>query len=173
MTRSTPAAATIRSSATLGVDVVTTIALVTLCARSDARQAGRCGDTPWAGTMKLCGDTLVDDGQLVVRQVVAQPPGVAGEVRQLAQPPARRTDQPLALEAGPGDELAMRGVVLETSAAGHHEHHACDAALVRGSEQSARGAPGIVEVLEHVAAEKRLEAPGCDAGQIRGIGLRR
>jgi len=122
--------------------------------------------------MKLCGDTLVDDGQLVVRQVVAQPPGVAGKVRQLAQPPARRIEQPLALEPGAGDELTMRGVVLEATLAGHHEHHACDAALVRGIEQSARGAPGIVEVLEDVAAEERLEAPGSDAGQIRRIGVR-
>ena len=81
-------------------------------------------------------------------------------------------EQPLALEPGAGDELTMRGVVLEATLAGHHEHHACDAALVRGIEQSARGAPGIVEVLEDVAAEERLEAPGIDAGQIRRIGVR-
>ena len=57
--------------------------------------------------MKLCGDTLVDDGQFVVRQVVAQPPGVAWEVRQLTESPARRIDQPLALEAGPFFYLAI------------------------------------------------------------------
>ena len=121
--------------------------------------------------MKLCGDTLVDDGQLVMRQVVAQPPGVAWEVRQLAQTPARWIDQPFALEAVAGDELAMRGVVLEAAMAGHDEHHARDAAGVRGIEEPAGGGTGIVEVLEHVAAEQRLETTRRDPGQIGRVGV--
>jgi hypothetical protein len=122
--------------------------------------------------MKLCGDTLVDDGQLVVRQVVAQPPGVAWEVRQLTQAPARRVDQPLALEAGSSDELAMCRVVLEASLPGHHEHHARDAAGVRGVEEPPGRCTGIVEVLEHVAAEQRFETPRRNPGQIGRVDIR-
>ena len=113
----------------------------------------------------------MDDRQLVMRQVVAQPRALPGKVRHLAETPARRIDQPFALEAGARDELTMRRVVLEAAVAGHDEHDARDAARVRGIEEPPGGDTGIGEVLEHVAAEQRLETPGSDPRQVRRVGI--
>ena len=65
----------------------------------------------------------------------------------------------------------MRRVVLEAAVAGHDEHDARDAARVRGIEEPPGGDTGIVEVLEHVAAEQRLETTRRDPRQVGRVGI--